>query len=258
MERWQSFGAGADEYDRARPDYPDEVIDRIVMACGLKPGDRLLEIGAGTGKATLPFAKKGFAVHCVEPSPGMAGRLAVNLHEYELVSIEIAAFENRKKDPADGYHMVFAATSFHWLDPAVRYEQCAGALKENGFLVQLYNKPFYEGNPFVDRAFSILGRYSAAVPAYSDKAKSIAAHRITLDEIDLSKHFRLFDDFSHRWHIDQTAGRLITGLVSHSAFLVLPAGEKEKCLDELNAAFPDKNANCPTMMETIVYIAQKV
>ena len=66
------FGEIADEYDRARPSYPDELFDAVMAYGSLRTGDAALEIGAGTGKATRGFSARGLAVHALEPSPGMA------------------------------------------------------------------------------------------------------------------------------------------------------------------------------------------
>lgn len=52
----RSYGATFDmiavEYDRNRPTYPDELVDRSCAAGGLTAGDRVLEIGCGTGQLT--------------------------------------------------------------------------------------------------------------------------------------------------------------------------------------------------------------
>lgn len=59
-------------YDEARPSYPDQLIEDIIEKARLSPYDRLLEIGAGTGKATIMFVERGFRVHCIEPGPNPA------------------------------------------------------------------------------------------------------------------------------------------------------------------------------------------
>lgn len=52
-------------YDEIRPSYPEKLIDDIISKTEIKSNDRLLEIGAGTGKATIQFAEKGFAIHVI-------------------------------------------------------------------------------------------------------------------------------------------------------------------------------------------------
>lgn len=47
-----TFDEAADLYDRARPRYPQALVDDLVRAAGLGPGSRVLEIGPGTGQLT--------------------------------------------------------------------------------------------------------------------------------------------------------------------------------------------------------------
>src|SRR5215467_8119389 len=56
----QTFNQAAASYQRARPDYPAALFDDLIEAAGLTPGDRLLEVGCATGKATVPLARRGF------------------------------------------------------------------------------------------------------------------------------------------------------------------------------------------------------
>ena len=61
-----AFGTVAELYDRHRPGYPPEAIDRLVRAAGLVAGDEVLEVGAGTGKLTVPLARRGLRVLAIE------------------------------------------------------------------------------------------------------------------------------------------------------------------------------------------------
>src|SRR5215472_15691837 len=62
----RTFDSAADLYQRARPDYPEELLDELVTVTELAPGDRLLEVGCASGKATLPLARRGFRITCIE------------------------------------------------------------------------------------------------------------------------------------------------------------------------------------------------
>jgi ubiquinone/menaquinone biosynthesis C-methylase UbiE len=48
----RTFDEDAELYDRARPGYPPELFDDLAEVAGTGPGCRVLEVGAGTGKAT--------------------------------------------------------------------------------------------------------------------------------------------------------------------------------------------------------------
>ena len=56
----ESFDFEAKQYDEGRLSYPDDVIEWVIEKTHVLKDKTLLEIGAGTGQATIPFAKRGF------------------------------------------------------------------------------------------------------------------------------------------------------------------------------------------------------
>ena len=67
------FDEDAERYDRARPGYPAELFADLAAVTGLRPGDRVLEIGPGTGQATVPVAERGYARGAVRAGDREAG-----------------------------------------------------------------------------------------------------------------------------------------------------------------------------------------
>jgi tRNA A58 N-methylase Trm61 len=65
-----SFNAAASTYHRGRPAYPDAVFDLLASRCGLRPGARVLDIGAGSGLATGPLLAAGAHVVAVPLAAG--------------------------------------------------------------------------------------------------------------------------------------------------------------------------------------------
>ena len=57
-----TFDHIADLYDRHRPRYPEKLFDDLLSLSGIIPSERILEIGSGTGQATLPLARRGFSL----------------------------------------------------------------------------------------------------------------------------------------------------------------------------------------------------
>jgi SAM-dependent methyltransferase len=127
----QTFDRAAERYDRARPDYPEALFDDLIALAGLTPGDRLLEVGCATGKATRPLARRGFRITCVELGADLAAVARENLAGFD-VEVVRAPFEEWM--PPAPFGLVYAATSWHWIDPAVRYRQAWQALRPGGHL----------------------------------------------------------------------------------------------------------------------------
>ena len=101
---------------QARPTYPDEIFDIVMQYGPLQAGDRALEIGGGTGKATEKFLARGLQVHALEPSPGMAEVL-----RGKGVDVEETTFE--EYDGPGDFALVYAAQAWHWVYGADRYER---------------------------------------------------------------------------------------------------------------------------------------
>jgi 2-polyprenyl-3-methyl-5-hydroxy-6-metoxy-1,4-benzoquinol methylase len=71
MEERFLFNQIAGLYDQARAGYPPALFDDIVAGAGLSPGDWMLEVGCGTGKATESFAAKGLNIVALDPGGQM-------------------------------------------------------------------------------------------------------------------------------------------------------------------------------------------
>lgn len=137
------FGEVAELYDRHRPGYPDAVVDDLVSLAGLEAGSPVLEVGAGTGKATAMFAARGMRVLAVEPSAEMAAVARRTCAAYDGVRIEQSDFE--RWDPAGReFPLLFAAQAWHWVEPGVGFAKAASVLRPGGVLAAFWNRPMWE------------------------------------------------------------------------------------------------------------------
>jgi SAM-dependent methyltransferase len=129
-----TFDSVAGRYDRARPAYPDALFDVLFRQSGLRPGDRVLEVGCATGKATRPLAERGLRVTCVELGAELAAAARRNLAAFADVEVANAAFETWRPPPGTAFDAVVAATSWHWADPELRYRRAWELLRPGGHL----------------------------------------------------------------------------------------------------------------------------
>jgi SAM-dependent methyltransferase len=129
-ERANSFGSAADNYDAHRPRYPDQLIDDV-----LAPRTRrLLDVGAGTGIASMQFVERGADVLAVEPDSRMAA-----IARTKGIPVEIATFEQWEPVSRRFDRVVFAA-SFHWVDPAAALPKIRSILGDGGKLALIWNR----------------------------------------------------------------------------------------------------------------------
>jgi SAM-dependent methyltransferase len=128
-----TFEEVAELYDRARPGYPAELFDDLLALAGLERGARVVEVGCGTGQATVPLAERGLRIVCVELGEQLAAVARRNLASFPAVEVVNAPFETWEPDEA-GFDAVVAFTAFHWIDPHLRYEKSAALLRAGGAL----------------------------------------------------------------------------------------------------------------------------
>lgn len=133
----QRFDGVASQYDTYRPTYPAELIEAILQYSNIQKDESILEIGSGTGKATILFAKRGYSILCLEPGQNLIDVAQQNLNAYPNVQFIKSRFE--EWDALQKFDLVIFAQSFHWIPEAVRYAKTASAIKPKGHLAILYN-----------------------------------------------------------------------------------------------------------------------
>ncbi|MFJ9783257.1 class I SAM-dependent methyltransferase [Amycolatopsis sp. NPDC101161] len=121
----ESFGVDAERYDRARPEYPAELVARVVAA---SPGPDFLDVGCGTGIAARQFRAAGRRVLGVDPDPRMAG-----FARSSGVEVEVAKFEDWDS-AGRTFDAIVAGQSWHWVDPVAGAAKAAGLLRPGGLL----------------------------------------------------------------------------------------------------------------------------
>ena len=85
----------------------------------------MLEIGCGTAQATVPLARRGYHVLCVELGENLATIARGKLADYPQEAWVLASpFEDWPLEE-ETFELVVSATTFHWVDPAVRYRKSA-------------------------------------------------------------------------------------------------------------------------------------
>jgi SAM-dependent methyltransferase len=125
-------------YDEVSPGYPEELFDDVVSLSGIPSGGKILEIECGTGQATVPFARRGYRILCVELGENLATVARRNLEAYPQAEVHVGPFEEcRLQEPA--FDLAVSATAFHWLDPELAYPRVAGALRRTGSLALFWN-----------------------------------------------------------------------------------------------------------------------
>ena len=127
------FDEVADEYDRRRPAYPDELVDQACRVAGIGSGDHVLEVGCGSGQLTRSLVARGLHVTALEPGHRLIALARQNLESAGAVEFVNAQFEDALL-PRQRFAAVFSASAFHWIDPKVSWQKVADVLVPAGTL----------------------------------------------------------------------------------------------------------------------------
>lgn len=250
------FGDVADLYDRHRPTYPGELADDLLDLAGAGPGDRVLEVGAGTGKATELFAARGVAVTAVEPSPGMAAVLRGKFADHSRVTIVESDFE--RWDPAGAtFPLLYSAQAWHWIDPERRYALARRALPAGGLLAAFWNRPAWGGSPLRD---ALLEVYREVGPDLSTEGQMHPANPDPGRQEDWVAELAAVPQFTdpvtriYRWTQDYTGADYAGMLGTLSEYRLLDAGARERILgavrDTIDARGPTLHMPMATLVNT--------
>ena len=134
-----TFNQAADDYNTYRPHYPPALFDTLITDTQLAPGAQLLEIGPGTGQATLPLAQRGYNITGVELGEHLAAKARIVLKDYKNVSIITAAFEGVGL-PLASFDLIFSATAFHWIRPEIKFVKTHQLLRSGGYLAIIHTE----------------------------------------------------------------------------------------------------------------------
>ncbi len=227
-----TFDRAAELYHLARPEYPDELYDELVAVTELSPGAHLLEVGSATGKATLPLARRGFRITCLERGAALAAAARRNLQ-----ALDVDVVQTRFEDwtpPPDPFAMVFAATSWHWIDPAVRYQKAADVLAPGGYLAVWGAEHVlpHNGDPFFDELQEVYDEIGESRPPDSvlPRPQELPDNR---DEIESSGLFDVAMTSQYDWETVYDADGYIDLLNTFSGHIAMQEWQRDRLYGEI-------------------------
>jgi SAM-dependent methyltransferase len=235
----RTFERTADAYDRFRPRYPEAVFDDIRRYADLAADDdRILEIGCGTGRATIHMAPWPHRITALEPAEAMADIARLHLASYDNIEILTTTFERWPLE-LNTFGLVLCSLSFHWLDPATRIERIADALYAHGTAaifddVQVVTP---ETLPFFERVQEL---YLEHAPGLAHRGDFRTAETIQLHRFDRSTRFEDVEQFGHPWNWTLSSEDYVNLLATHSSHATLDDAVRGKLHDGIAKLVDDE------------------
>lgn len=240
------FGRDAATYEEARPSYPDAVIEHVGS---LVDARHAVEVGAGTGKATVGMAREGLDIICLEPSPQMAAVLQAR--GLPGVEVAVTTFEDWAGEPGS-IDLLYAAQAWHWVDRDTGFAKASSILRPGGAIALMWNIP--------------LDRYGRHEETYSRHAPQLLAERDERIErrddhdwgADMSSAgFVDTERFTHRWSEELGADRYRALYSTYSDHMMLDEPVRSRLLDGLAADVERWGGSAEVEYRSEVFTARK-
>jgi SAM-dependent methyltransferase len=236
-----SFGSVAERYDRARPSYPDELVDRL-LSDGVT---EVLDIGCGTGKASRMFAARGRDVLGVEADERMA-----DYARSHGIDVEISSFE--AWDPGGRtFDLVVCAQAWHWVDPAQGVPKLAEVLRPQARFAAFWNTK--EPDELNDEIGSLYERLAPEIWAERERE-----HRDYADELEASEALNAVESWSFDYTRTYTRDEWLDLIGTYSDHIMLPDDRREELLSAVGAVIDENGGVRNVPYSTKVVTALRV
>jgi SAM-dependent methyltransferase len=218
----QGFHAAAGDYERGRPEYPDGARRWLAERLDLRPGRRVVDLAAGTGKLTRLLTATGADVVAIEPVAPMRDRLAAALPGVQLLDgvAEEIPLEDGSVDAAT------VGQAFHWFDGDRALREIHRIVRGRGRLAVVYNR-----RPLEDQLHAAIENIIAPLhretPAHRRGRWRTAFERThdwtAVDQLELA-HAQLLDREG-----------VVSRVASTSFIATLPSEQRAEVLDRVRA-----------------------
>ena len=255
MEQRFTFDQVAGTYTAARPDYPELLVDDVLSLAELQPGDRILEIGCGSGQATKSFAGRGFAILAIDPGTTLIRAARERLAAFanvELLETTFEAWPAREET----FRLVIAAQAWHWISPELRYAKAAQVLPPGGSLAVFANVPVGLPAALLEDFRQIFlrrtGTWGPPPEAWYLPGGPIKAE---------FERAGLFAPVTHRaypWKWRHTTSSYSDFLITRSDYRMLPTTAREAVLAEIAQSIDRHGGAFDMDFETHLYIARRL
>jgi SAM-dependent methyltransferase len=250
------FDQVASLYDRARPGYPETLVDEVIARSGIAPGGRILEIGCGTGQATEAFARRGYALTALEPGPAMREVAQARLARHARVEILPHTFESWPLEN-EAFDLVISAQAFHWVDPEIRLVKAADALRPDGALAIFGHTVVAEISPLARAVDDAYSRHAPALLGMHENRwyADAEAFRRSFAE---SGRFGPVTRRIHPWSRAYSPSEYVDLMRTHSNHRLLPDTQREALHRAITAAIEAHGGRIEVRYEAHLYLARRL
>jgi ubiquinone/menaquinone biosynthesis C-methylase UbiE len=233
------FTGLAEIYAQCRPDYPAAALDFIVQRCDLRPGDGVVDVGAGTGIFSRLLAQRGLAMTGIEPNAEMraqaeaaASSLLPTVAHGEPGAGRAPEYRTGTGEetglPAGFAQAVVCAQAFHWLKADLALAEFHRILMPGGWTALVWNERD-ESDPFT-------GAYGQVIRGFPG-ASALEAARHRAGQALLEHPLFQAGTVSPFPHLQEMTAEQMIGRAFSASYAPQETGLRELKTAELQAVF---------------------
>lgn len=256
-DRKSWYAPVAKAYDRVRPKYAREFLDRVVEVAEIPTGGKVLEIGCGPGTATTTLAQMGLSIVGLEPSLETWKIACQNTNIYPQVEIINTNFEEWLGTDRV-FDAVMAATSWHWVSPEYKHEKAASLLPEKGALVLLWNTAMQPPIETFQYLTETLAAYMPTLAKYKSRSDELSEIRYFADAAISSGLFSGLIEEDRLMEVNYTIDDYLQLLTTYSPCIALSSAQRQELLAKLGDLL---SRHCgdriPLSYQSVFHVARK-
>jgi SAM-dependent methyltransferase len=232
-QRKNWYSSVTEIYDRVRPKYPQELLNRAMKLAGTPKNGDILEVGCGPGTATIALAQMGFRlVFSLEPSLEACKIARQNCHKYSNVTVINTNFEEWPPGICR-FDTVLAATSWHWVAPEYKYLKAASVLKDNGSLILLWNTGMKPPIEIFESLTELFTEYIPTFAQYKSSERELTEMRIFANEAIDSGLFSNLREESQSIEVNYSIDDYLQLLTTYSPCIALSSERRHELLEKM-------------------------
>jgi SAM-dependent methyltransferase len=244
----ESFGVDAERYDRARPSYPDSLIQRVIAA---SPGLEFLDVGCGTGIGARQYRAAGVTVLGVDPDSRMA-----KFARQTGIEVEIGKFETWDAR-GRSFDAVVAGQAWHWVDPVLGAEKAAQVLRPHGLLAlywHVFDPPSHVAGAFDE----VLQRVAPDMPLKNPGLQlQLQNRKRAVDGIRTAGEFGEPEEWRFEWQRRYTRDEWLDHLPTTGPLTQLSAEALATVLDAVGTAIDSAGGGFTMQYVTLAVAATR-
>lgn len=255
MQLAETFDQVADLYDATRPGYPAALFEALVRACGLEPGDPVLEIGCGSGQATQGLLRQGLAVTALDPGPELIRRARRRFGDLDDLAFVTSKFEDWTP-PRNAFRLVASAQAWHWIPQEIGFLKAAEALAPGGVLAVFGNVPAPPSDEDLAVLAPIFARHAPKLWAPPPEDWYLPTGPVA-GLFAISGRFAPAAHAAFPWTWRKTVAQHLDFLRSRSDYQMVAAGPREALLAEIGEVLRARGEDIEAPYEAHLYWARR-